>query len=771
MSHWHEFFSKLGFNRSVTRALLESRQAAGRSGQLYRNAVGVGSSSTGMHASPGALNQTHERRVVPEVLARIQNRFLGKGSGVVVQILECSLAPPWMWTPGPGQIHGMPRCISEEIKRFKSISEQTPASMLRWDLPVAMFKHGVWLTPDPEERARHPMSSADVCGCSGRQISTSGVGFIFDPDDGQALRLSHALPQDAFTSHASLLRRCRHLGSSEAMDAEYAQARHDMSLDAFHKSGHHCWESSRRRALQKQKAFVALKASRWMQRGHSGNACIGMRAGLHALYNQFHFRALGDRVMGNSSTAETGSARGNGNRTWFRSTVADSIVAIFYINASEYTSLRRHRNESSETLSARLIEEARAAAIRAYHTARYVQKRLAAWLNRSLPVLQARLPCIRAGAWRSPQAQQSHRADVDDFVFIAPPVDVQPARAPGLGAHRSPLAWHSRGNLTCTCRNKGQLMRQHVNSQASHVFAEQAATVASSARAGRKRDSGFGLLGTGRCLQMLREPGHVFHTMWSTSAWGVMKGVQTACWAAPRTHGGRFTTSERFFEDVLQGTHCHANWLETSNPVEAREHSQLARKMWRAANSSAAAIIGLDRDIRQRCWRRARTHHDATSASRARPYVEDCIAAHLNVLALRGTRMPYNLCRNLEWLTCAALGRLPDQHGRGRFLLATQPRDLDPAFPLGQCVGHVPKVALSRPQGFGYTARDVFAFEACALSEMCANSAELFLGRPTFSCNFSREGFERLRDAITPPATDTQLLRLDTSPCARKIVI
>ncbi len=49
------------------------------------------------------------------------------------------------------------------------------------------------------------------------------------------------------------------------------------------------------------------------------------------------------------------------------------------------------------------------------------------------------------------------------------------------------------------------------------------------------------------------------------------------------------------------------------------------------------------------------------SFSGAGAHAERCVKANLNILSLHGERLPYNICRNLEWQTCAAQGKLPGQ--------------------------------------------------------------------------------------------------------------
>eukprot|EP00966_Prymnesium_polylepis_P058013 1343581-Prymnesium_polylepis.1 len=53
-----------------------------------------------------------------------------------------------------------------------------------------------------------------------------------------------------------------------------------------------------------------------------------------------------------------------------------------------------------------------------------------------------------------------------------------------------------------------------------------------------------------------------------------------------------------------------------------------------------------------------------------------CVKANLNILSLYTERVPYNLCRNLEWQVCAATGQLPGQT-TPTILFAHEPGALD----------------------------------------------------------------------------------------------
>jgi len=126
-----------------------------------------------------------------------------------------------------------------------------------------------------------------------------------------------------------------------------------------------------------------------------------------------------------------------------------------------------------------------------------------------------------------------------------------------------------------------------------------------------------------------------------------------------------------------------------------------------------------------------------------------CNAANRNILLLfgnnvRGTGAGYNSCRNVEWQTCAALGLLPGQ-GDNTIVFARAPNTLftDGDRRLGACGGY-------SPRGCGwesYSNDDIYFFEVCFYSKLCANNDELFrLDKDEdFHCVVSPEGFRDLQ--------------------------
>ena len=71
----------------------------------------------------------------------------------------------------------------------------------------------------------------------------------------------------------------------------------------------------------------------------------------------------------------------------------------------------------------------------------------------------------------------------------------------------------------------------------------------------------------------------------------------------------------------------------------------------------APALLGFDESIEDFCNDELRQMGKWIG----RGHAQDCVEAGVNILALYGDRVPYNICRNLEWVVCAAQGALPGQ--------------------------------------------------------------------------------------------------------------
>ena len=143
-------------------------------------------------------------------------------------------------------------------------------------------------------------------------------------------------------------------------------------------------------------------------------------------------------------------------------------------------------------------------------------------------------------------------------------------------------------------------------------------------------------------------------------------------------------------------------------------------------------------------------------------HIPHCTRANLNLLNLvAGTddkdRIPYNICRNLEWQVCAATGSLPGQEVPNiKFSVA--PKDMDingVVHSLGTCAGWRPGEPPKTEGGiFGFTNDDIYFMEVCLFNQLCANNEEMFKveAGELFVCDFSPARFAELEAIIRTPA-------------------
>ena len=247
-------------------------------------------------------------------------------------------------------------------------------------------------------------------------------------------------------------------------------------------------------------------------------------------------------------------------------------------------------------------------------------------------------------------------------------------------------------------------------------------------------------LTSAKCDGMMHDPTHLFRWMWATESWAKQRADGPKCWETDRLDAAKRQEPQAYFDSVLAGDGCDMNWFEGN-------WGQLGRKEYRAAfTQDAPALLGFDDSI------------DAFCADRA-PYISKewhraprCVSANLNIFSLYSDRVPFNICRTLEWQTCAAKGRIPGQLNRG-ILFAKAPNQLDPTGqrgkPLGKCSGWLPP---KPPEGglYGYTSDDIFFLEVCLYNQLCSNSRDLFdltVG-DVFICNFSIDRFMELQELL-----------------------
>ena len=173
--------------------------------------------------------------------------------------------------------------------------------------------------------------------------------------------------------------------------------------------------------------------------------------------------------------------------------------------------------------------------------------------------------------------------------------------------------------------------------------------------------------------------------MWAAEPWQLRTEGMASCWDRKRDAHGQFQRAQDYFLNTQLGASCNSNWYEGNGGgydenILGRADFNLGSKVGQWFPGAAPALLGFDESIESYCW----DHGGRGSHAMA------CIRAGFNILSLYGERVPYNICRNLEWQVCAAKGLLPGQGGR-TIIFGKRPGDLDPSRkggkPLGTCGG------------------------------------------------------------------------------------
>lgn len=233
-----------------------------------------------------------------------------------------------------------------------------------------------------------------------------------------------------------------------------------------------------------------------------------------------------------------------------------------------------------------------------------------------------------------------------------------------------------------------------------------------------------------------------------------MGADKPACWEVKRDHfGKKAQLAEAYFDETRTGAHCDSNWYEGNPNWELGDPDVPLPPYFTAA---APAVLGFDETIDEYCAAGLKQMGEKASKDKAM-HAENCVRANLNILALYGERLPYNLCRNLEWMVCAAKGILPGQGGN-QILFAKHPWWLFPdgrsGKPLNQCCGWAPD-GVGKPESgvYGYTTDDIYYLEICLINEICENGADVFKtdGGQAFRCKFSDTRFRALQEILLSP--------------------
>lgn len=166
-------------------------------------------------------------------------------------------------------------------------------------------------------------------------------------------------------------------------------------------------------------------------------------------------------------------------------------------------------------------------------------------------------------------------------------------------------------------------------------------------------------------------------------------------------------------------------------------------------SAAAPAVLGFDETIDWYCGQAPK--RNPYDYSQAWDHAKNCVKGNVNILSLYGQRVPYNICRNLEWQVCAAQSRLPGQGSDGTIIFSRAPNQVDPSptsnKPFGMCRGWRSPEAMRHGCAKGFATDDIYFLEVCTFYKICSNGDELFSLRQNerWRCRFDSTGFEALQ--------------------------
>ncbi len=337
-----------------------------------------------MEAVPVLVPQDSTRPETQMAVDELRSRFLRKGDGVVIRLWECTLGLCLGHAVKPNNVDpaANPRKFLEECSAREHARASRPASVLRWDLPAALFVNGRCTDPATigvDRRVDSPVQRIVnhdgyvTTGFTGHNVTGAGVGMIFGPL--KRRRRIAAFGHDAWTfthkksgtNRKAAMPACPSRRPSSAYaDARWAARSAPTAFErgspqhvaaaykwGFANTSWNCYHKDWERAFDDQRAFaLRLAAAGEATLGGGGRAECSIWG---SLYNQVHI-------------------------TWNGS----DVRALFYVNDTHTATTAGARAVR------RLLADARAASERAYASALFAQRTLAPILGRTLPIVQYR---------------------------------------------------------------------------------------------------------------------------------------------------------------------------------------------------------------------------------------------------------------------------------------------------------------------------------------------------------------------------------------------
>lgn len=362
-----------------------------------------------------ATGQLVDDRGIVSAVRKLNERW-ASGGGIALRVLECSIPCTASHLVKFGDLvrgrEGGFRysvsekdCIAVEFGR-----KARPASLLRWDLPKAIFNSGRCVNPAPYEHSRFPHVSVITDygyfdrGFIGHDVSAAGIGWVLG---GPFRRRGGAFGHDAWTFNYRLsgtkhsaklaerppLAACR--GAMKHSSTAYAAAR----LAARHMEfGEHAFGSPQQVAAAFKLGFANTSWNCYHPPNSWEDAFADQRAYAHLLAA----RGLSASGFLGDMCSIWGSLYNQVHVSW---NISD-VLAIFYVNDT----LTASQSEQPATLA----QHAGSAATNAFVNALTAQRVVHTQAGRLLPVIELPISdeCYNARAYALRLQKSNKKAGV-----------------------------------------------------------------------------------------------------------------------------------------------------------------------------------------------------------------------------------------------------------------------------------------------------------------------------------------------------------------------
>lgn len=229
-------------------------------------------------------------------------------------------------------------------------------------------------------------------------------------------------------------------------------------------------------------------------------------------------------------------------------------------------------------------------------------------------------------------------------------------------------------------------------------------------------------LSSAKCSELLDDTTGNFYAIWHFVGYSFIKLSEQACWVWRWWSPNR---EQQFFEDVLTGAACDRNWNSGNRGGYYDRNEYL---------NPAPALLGEDSHIVAACCQAS--NKKGSNCTGTKP-ADLCYEASYNILNIINATNPWNMCQNLVWQLCAALGKLLGQTTRNMHFNPAPKRFKADWWTFGT-------------MGPNFNNLAVTVAEVCIFNEICSNREQLFSieALEPFVCELDEQRYRKFAAAL-----------------------